>query len=134
MGASKKYTKKGLTVKELEMCRLYVSGGFEFAGNQTRCFEKVFVNPEKQKFTQGSLWTMASKKFKKPEIQVAIKEMLEELDEKWVKTRLKELSESSERPADRIRAVELMGKTHAMFTDKVEEEVKISQVLLDDEE
>jgi len=130
MGASTQHNEKGLTIQELELCRLYCFGGREYAGDQSACYKKVYGSGEKP-LTPASLWSIASRKFKLERVKETIKEMTDQLDEMWVKTQLKELASQSQKDSDKIRATELIGKTHAMFTDKVEMDAKIEDILVD---
>ena len=62
---------------------------------------------------------------KEDSVRNAIKKNIEIFNEEWVKLRLAEESTNFEnKAADRIRATELVGKTMAMFVEKVENDVK----------
>ena len=133
MGASTQHNEYGLTMKELELCRLYTQGERKYRGDQTACFVKVYKEGEEDKHTISTLWTYAHRKFSEPKIKEHIKRLTDAWDEQWIKAKL-EQETRTEKSADRIRATELLGKTHAMFTDKVEQDVKIQDILLNDEE
>jgi phage terminase small subunit len=69
---------------------------------------------------QGSRWLNT------PEIAAKIKELQDEAAERnavtvdWIVEKLKHQAETAQKPGDRIRALEILGKYKGMFTDRVE--------------
>lgn len=130
MGASREKALNGLTLQEEKMCQLYVHGGKAIAGNQSAAYQAAYNWTGKD----TSLWTKASTKFAEPHIKDRIRELVSDWDEHWVKARLAALAEDSDRDSDKIRATELMGKTHALFIDKNETHVDIVALELEDDD
>lgn len=133
MGAKRHPEIGGLTVQEEKMVRLYLFGPKDLLGNQSRCYEAVYVNESKE-WKDSTLWTKACLKFTEKQIKERIKELLNDsLTEEWVKSKLIKEVEEGEHARDRIKAVELLGKTHAMFKEKQEVEIKMQGITLDEE-
>ncbi len=131
MGAKRHAQLGGLTIAEEKMVQLYTNGGKGYAGNMSACYEEAYQWTGER----HSLWTHASVKFREPHIQERVRELLNiYTSPEYVKSKLHELSNESERDSDKIRATELLGKTHALFIDKNETEVTISALALDEDD
>lgn len=138
MGAKRHEALGGLTPKEYECCRLYVMGPLDVRGNQTEAFKRTFCkDPNGKKYKRNSIWNLASRFFLRAEIRDTVqemyKEMNQELTEEYIKHQIKNIAQRAKKESDKLRGYELLGKTHAMFREKVEQEVKIEGLVLSEE-
>jgi len=79
----------------------------------------------------STVWTEACKLAQHPKVSKRIKELQEEIEqdrrtierrrEEWVLKRLQEEADQADNASSRIRALELVGKTIGMFTDRIEQ-------------
>ena len=78
----------------------------------------------------SSVWTEACKLAQHPKVSQRIKQLQDEYEqdrrtierrrEEWVLKRLQEEADKADNASSRIRALELVGKTVGMFTDRIE--------------
>jgi hypothetical protein len=123
-----------VTPKEMEFIRLYCFGPSGVKSNATESYLQAFHNGDKKK-RRESIAIYACDLMKKEKIKNAIKKNLSVYNEEWVKLRLQEEStKESNKAADKIRATELIGKTKGMFIEKVEQDVKIDGILINNDE
>lgn len=136
-GKKQKYEINGriheLTQQEYECVRLYFSGQAVVGGSYTECYKKVF-NPKKET-TDGALYAMASRLFNRPHCKEAVSDFaLQVSSPRWVHAKLQQLAENAGQDRDKLKAVELIGKTSAMFVDKVAGNFEVSRLMSADEE
>ena len=113
MGA-KKWGKT--TRKEIEFCRLYVLGDVKYMGNATECYKKIY-GCESQK--RSSIWNYASRLMKKKHIKEAIQELQTRIDKTYILIQLKRIAEDGDSVRDRLKALELLGKSVGVFNKEI---------------
>ena len=79
----------------------------------------------------STVWTEACKLAQHPKVSKRIKELQAQIEqdrrtierrrEEWVLKRLQEEADGADNASSRIRALELVGKTIGMFTDRIEQ-------------
>jgi hypothetical protein len=79
----------------------------------------------------STIWSEACRLAQNPKVSARIKELQEEIEqdrrmierrrEEWVLKRLQEEADQADNASSRIRALELVGKTIGMFTDRIEQ-------------
>lgn len=79
----------------------------------------------------STIWSEACKLAQNPKVSTRVKALQAEMEEdrrtierrreEWVLKRLAEEAEQAETDGARVRALELLGKTVSMFTDKIEQ-------------
>ena len=123
-----------LTMNEMEFVRLYCFGPKGVRNNATESYIQAY-SMEKKKVKRECIAVYASELMAKDRIKTAIKKSLAIYNEEWVKQGLvQEAEEMMNKAADRIRARELVGKTMGMFIEKVEQDVKIDGILINNDE
>lgn len=112
----------GLTQKQRNFADAYLASGH--AGNSYRTAFEV----DGKKLKQSTCSTEGSKLLKNPNVKNYLEDRRKELTKKAVMTAdeiLQEIAsiavDTTVRPSDRLKALELLGKNQAMFTDKVEQ-------------
>lgn len=137
MGAKKwlsKDTGEELTIKEEQFVRLYVFGTDGEAGNASECYRKVYGQTENQK--NDTIWVYACKLMKNPRVKESIRKLSEDdLTEESILREIRAISrDKSNKAADRVRAMELLGKSKGIFIDKSEVSVKTDLIFSDEEQ
>lgn len=123
-----------LTLNEMEFVKLYCFGPKGVRNNGTESYLLAYKMGDK-KVKRESIAVYASELMKKERVKIAIKKCLSVYDEDWVKQGLvQEAEQETNKAADRIRARELVGKTMGMFIEKVEQDVKIDGILINNDE
>lgn len=123
-----------LTPKEMQFVRLYCFGSIGVRSNATESYLQAFHNGN-TKVKRECIAVYSSKLMSKEKIKNAIIKNLAIYDESWVRLRLaEEATKESNKAADKIRATELIGKTKGMFIEKVEQDVKIDGILMNNNE
>jgi phage terminase small subunit len=123
-----------VTPKEMEFIRLYCFGPSGVKSNATESYLQAF-HDGKTSVKRECIAVYASELMSKEKIKNAITKNLARYDENWVKQRLvEEALQKENKAADRIRATELIGKTKGMFIEKVEQDVKIDGILINNDE
>ena len=132
MGAKKWKTtgKKELTIQEQEFCRLYLFGEDGTRGNGSECWRRVYLNPYNKTETQAMTWNHSHQLMKKPHIKETIEEWQKaHITKEYVLATLEQFaSDKSIKPADRVRATELLGKAQGLFVDKSEVNIKTDAI------
>jgi hypothetical protein len=124
MGAKQEAT--GLTMQEMAMCDKYLNIEDDACfGNYSACYKAVY--DKEDSLTPASLWSIACRKFKESHIKDYIKGKLDgEINEQTITKRIdKIVREKDTQKRDKLKGLELLGKTKAMFTDKHQVEVQI---------
>jgi magnesium-transporting ATPase (P-type) len=136
MGSARWKDKTGgrLTLNEMQFVKLYCFGPKGVRSNATESYLQAFHMGDKA-VKRESIAVYACELLRKDSVRNAIKKNIEIFNEEWVKLRLQEESTNYEnKAADRIRATELVGKTMGMFIKKVEQDVKIDGILINNDE
>ena len=123
-----------LTMNEMEFVRLYCFGPKGVRNNATESYIQSY-SMEKKKVKRECIAVYACELMAKDRIKTAVKKSLAIYNEEWVKQGLvQEAEEKENKAADRIRARELVGKTMGMFIEKIEQDVKIDGILINNDE
>lgn len=136
MGAKRWKDKNGIemTGKEMEFIRLYCFGERGVKNNATESYLRAF-HEGRTNIKRECIAVYASELMRKANVKDAIQKNLSVYDENWVKQGLAEEAMREEnKAADRIRARELVGKTMGLFVDRVENEVKVDGILINNDE
>ena len=117
-----------ITAKQAEFARLIAEEGLTSSDAYRRVYD---VSPTTK---DNTIWNMASELLANPKVAVRIKAIQRRMDEdrstravrreEYVLKRLTEEADNADNASSRIRALELLGKTVSMFSDKVEMETK----------
>ena len=117
-----------ITAKQSEFARLVAEEG-KTASDAYRAVYNVSPNT-----LDKTIWSMASALMANHKVSKRIKEIQRRMDEdrltravrreEYVLKRLTEEADNADNASSRIRALELLGKTISMFSDKVEMETK----------
>lgn len=130
MGAKRHKELGGLTVKERRFVDLYVFGSSEFSGNASACYRHVYETDAKDEV----VWVEACNLLKKPAVKETLRDLMDTLTQPAIIKKGILAETTAEHSRDRTKAWELLGKTHAMFVDKQEVDVKINEIALSDED
>jgi hypothetical protein len=114
-----------LTIQEQEFCRLFTMGGDGVTGNATECYLRAFPN---NKAKRETAWVQGCRYANKDNVKAGIRHILNIIASRDVVTGLltQFASGTGVKDADRIRATELLGKTHSMFVDRSVVEINTS--------
>lgn len=115
-----------------DVTRMYLDGPIDVRSHQTRAYMAVKYN-EPRRQPSNSEHVMVHRIFTAPRVQAKIREYLtRQTSPDAILARLAAESEANDaKPADRIRAVELLGKTHAMFVDRQDTTVDMTVLFSD---
>jgi hypothetical protein len=137
MGAKRQEALGGLTPQEELMCQYYCDVDSESFGKQTESYARVYIShPENYK--RNSIWNLSSRKFQEPRVQDRVQQLYSlfasQITPESIKHSIKQIATHAQHDRDKLKAQELLGKTHAMFVDRQEVEVNIDGFALVDEE
>ena len=127
---------KKCTPKELECVRLYRSILEPEFGNKTKAYAKVY-DPD-GKLSKSTVQSTASRFFSKPHVMETSTHIHDEviagITAESIKEGIAKVTKDATQSRDKLRGLELLGKTEALFVDKKEIAVNLEGLLLSDEE
>ena len=95
----------------------------------------LFRSQPNEGIKDDTLWTYASRLMAKKRVKEGVQELCaKDLTAESITRRLRAIADKeTAKESDRIRAMELLGKTQGIFIDKVEQNVKIDTLFTSEE-
>ena len=119
----------GAEAKARKFVEAYITSGFKATEAARQTFN---IGSKGGKNPQRTAESMGSEYLRKPEVRKILAERLKEeyADKAFVMENLLKMAKNAPSPRDRIRATELIGKCHKMFTDRQEiERASLEEIL-----